>query len=767
MPLNLFLTFDVESNRPGNYITCEHVPGAPGLFWIMDELERRDARGVFFVNIYEHTRYANGWMQGILREIHGRGHEVGLHCHLNPDLDFYRQNLTLYDQDGQTRIIRYGVDFIEAATGVRPVSFRSGALRVNHDTFAALARCGIGVDSSLKYFQNRNNNNDITEYLSINKSSQYGTIKEFPITVITRDHSQARLDPNSTPDLQGLIATVEQMTAAGCKNAVFMAHSFSFLLCTDNASAAIPGTSVFMTNRKSPNYVMGQDLYLKSVFSDFLRYLGSERDRIRTALFRNAAVAGDPADPADAEFVPRIPSNGLRAWPSAEKYAKHDLAASNTTPRIYRRVPKQLILHVGTWKTGSKALQKFWALNRKQLAQNGIFYPLTESAAYMRGGNRSYQSLIATSGDPDRKARLRALAAEIYEDDQEMCLISHENICNLPATELLEFVAGLSGCRFKLALYLRRQDHYAASLYNQHVKAGVAFPGSFDDHFALFRARYDYREMIERLGAVFGLDNIVVRPYEQEAFFGGSIFADFTRHVFGLELDERFMLPKRDQNARLDRDALEFKRLINGLEDAGRADLLSLGRHLIAYGERRDSGLREAFREHNLLSPARGLDILREFADGNAWVARKMLGRHDGVLFREPPPGESDAWNAYPGLSGAKAAEIAFHVFCDLRRELERRGAEVAHLDGGSCRSSSRRSANPRPHARTIVVDLLPNLKRIWKRHFRHLKARLRRPRLYRKSIPPHLIGAEAEPGRFPSARPSPEAERAAAETLP
>jgi hypothetical protein len=30
MPLNLFLTFDVESIRPGDCVTCKHVPDAPG-----------------------------------------------------------------------------------------------------------------------------------------------------------------------------------------------------------------------------------------------------------------------------------------------------------------------------------------------------------------------------------------------------------------------------------------------------------------------------------------------------------------------------------------------------------------------------------------------------------------------------------------------------------------------------------------------------------------------------------------------------------------
>jgi peptidoglycan/xylan/chitin deacetylase (PgdA/CDA1 family) len=736
MALNLFLTFDVESNRPGNYITCEHVPGAPGLFWIMDELERHGARGVFFVNVYEHTRYADGWMQDILRQIHNRGHEVGLHCHSNPDLEFYRRSLTSYDLEGQTRIIRYGVDFIEGATGSRPVSFRSGALRVNDDTFAALEKCGVRVDSSLKFFQNKNNNNDINEYLSINRPTEYGRLKEFPITVVSRDGSQARLDPNSTPDAQALIAAVEQMVAASCRHAVFMAHSFSFVLCTDNAAAALPGTSIFMKNRKPPNYVMGEDIAMKAVFVNFLEFLESQNGRVRSALLRETTTTDDRPTVTGVEFVPWIPSNGLRAWPTAEKYAKHATIAKKMPQLSYRTAPKRLMLHVGTWKTGSKALQKFWALNKEELRRRGIFYPLDVNASYMKGGNRSYQSLIATTGDTARRARLQELAEEISASDCETALVSHENICNLSRPELLEFVSCLSGCTFDVVLYVRRQDHYAESLYNQHVKAGVAFSGSFDEHFENYRSRYDYRQMVERLGAVFGLESIVVRPYEQEAFFEGSIFADFGHHALGMAIDDSFAMPKRDQNSRLDRDALEFKRIANSL-NRGKDETRKLGRYLIKYCEGADPRIGMAFQDHNLLSPAERARLLATFADGNAWIARELLGRDDGILFREVAPDTQDAWTPHAGLTAAKATEIAFHVYQTLLGELQQRDREIVRLKEGRRGRPWRAKASvaQRP---TVEVGLA--VKRFWKRQFRQGRALVSRLRSGLKPKPSRLL---------------------------
>jgi peptidoglycan/xylan/chitin deacetylase (PgdA/CDA1 family) len=663
MPLKLFLTFDVESKRSHNYITCEHVPGAPGIYWIMDELERHGLRGVFFVNVYEHTRYPAGWMQDLLRQIHARGHEVALHCHPNRNLEFYRRDLLRHDAEGQAKILRYGMEFIETAIGRPPVSFRAGALRLNDDTLRALEACNLPIDSSLAYSTGPGNPNAVSAYASVNRATTYGNILEFPITVLDRGGRLARLDPNVTPDLDALTAAVDQMIAAGCEHAVMIAHSFSFVLCTHDASSALPGTPVFKKDKQK--YAMGQDSYAKSVFSGVLQFLQSSRGQVEHALFSDVARVRDQSSCGRTEFVPLVGNNGLRSWPTIEDYAKSE--RKRRKPRHCPR-PKQVVLHVGTWKTGTKALQKFFALNRQALEREGVQYPLTRGAPYMEGGNQTYQNRVATSGGADRRERLKALAHEVHASTCNLCLISHENICNLPQSQLLEFVSCLPGCTFKIVLYLRRQDSYAESLYNQHVKAGAAFPGTFEEHFTRYRERYDYHRMILKLAAVFGAQSILVRPYEKQQFHGETLFADFMHHVLDQELAGRYALPDRDQNARLDRDALEFKRLINRL-DGPREHKRQIGKHLIRYCETVDPRIREAFQAHTLLSPERRIQLLQSFADGNAWIAREYLGRPDGVLFLQPSPSPEDAWTPYPGLGADKAAELAFHVYQAMQRE--------------------------------------------------------------------------------------------------
>lgn len=694
--LNLFLTFDVESNRPGDYITCAHIPGSPGLYWIMDQLERHGLRGVFFVNVYEHSRYPDGWMAGLLRDIHERGHEVGLHCHPNRDLRFYRRPLPKYDVEGQTKIVRYGADLIEAATGQRPTAFRAGALRLNQDTFAALARCGFEVDSSLMYFNAENQANEIDRYLSVNRRAVYGTVHEFPVTVVDRDGRRARLDPNAIPDSSALIAALEQMIATGCADAVWIAHSFSFVLSSHDPPTT--GSDHALFKRRELTYAIDQDAQLEAVFVDFLRFVAAAGARVRTTLFRDVAL-GQPT--AAVDFVPRVPFNGLRAWPTVQDYQKQRRRSRWRRHPTYRSRPKRLVLHAGTWKTGSKALQKFWATNQKTLCQRGLFYPLAIAAPYMGESNQSYQSRLATTGDEDREARLRALAAEIDASDCDTCLVSHENICNLTAEELLEFVARLSGCTITVVLYLRRQDHYAESLYNQHVKGGIAFAGTFEEHLDRYRDRYDYRRMVNKLAEVFGADHVIVRPYEREQFHAGTIYADFMHHGLGQEIDDSLVIPARDRNSRLDRDALELKRIVNA-SGVDRARRLQLGKRLAGYAESIDPRAGMAFQEHDLLSPEQRTQLLAGYAEGNAWVARRFLSRDDGVLFREPLPAAQEAWTAYAGLTREKAAEILLHVHGAMHDELEQKDAEIGRLK-----------------ARRRWRGLGPALGRLWRRHRR------------------------------------------------
>ena len=124
--------------------------------------------------------------------------------------------------------------------------------------------------------------------------------------------------------------------------------------------------------------------------------------------------------------------------------------------------------------------------------------------------------------------------------------------------------------------------------------------------------------------AAFGETNIVVRPYEEAQFHGGSLVADFL-DVVGVERDG-LALPSERINTSLNRDVLEFQRLMNRLPLAP-SEKRRFFRQLIALTQRTSgSGL---FDESPVLDEARRAEIRRYYASGNAAVAEKYLGRRD------------------------------------------------------------------------------------------------------------------------------------------
>lgn len=230
-PLSLFLTIDTEDayfERP-HMITGEGIGRDYGVYGILDELEARSMRATFFVNVYESERQPPGVIEGVVREIAERGHEIGLHTHPSPSLDFYQRPLFRLKPQHQADILRWGVERLERWAGCRIASFRAGGYALNQDTFTALAEVGIAIDSSW-FFPSANNH---MARSTVNAVTEHGSLVEVPVTTVLREaregeleHRKLDLDWLSTEHLRAALGAV---VGAGAGFAMFMMHSFSFI----------------------------------------------------------------------------------------------------------------------------------------------------------------------------------------------------------------------------------------------------------------------------------------------------------------------------------------------------------------------------------------------------------------------------------------------------------------------------------------------------------------------------------------------------------
>jgi len=286
-PTTLFLTIDTEDayfSRP-ILMTGEGVGREFGVFGILDALDAHRMKATFFVNVYETDRQPTGVVEGVVREIVERGHEVGLHSHPSPCSELYGRPLFRLSQQQQTDILRWGVDLIERWVGLPPVSFRAGGYALDDRTFAAMEEVGIAIDSSCFY----PSANNCQERFTVNAVAAHGRIVEAPVTTVLQLAGDAvkhtKLDFNWL-SVDELMAALGAVADHGAGFATFMMHSFSFIeKATRREGEPSPPGAIFTSEDVFGCYV---DVYgprpeLRASFPSFLERIAAEpRLRVRT-----------------------------------------------------------------------------------------------------------------------------------------------------------------------------------------------------------------------------------------------------------------------------------------------------------------------------------------------------------------------------------------------------------------------------------------------------------------------------------------------------
>ena len=148
---------------------------------------------------------------------------------------------------------------------------------------------------------------------------------------------------------------------------------------------------------------------------------------------------------------------------------------------------KTIHLHIGMFKTGTTAIQRYCHKNRDILREQGLLYPA--SLCLEDNGHVYLPSvLLAECGHKhpswlkDHEAHTDCWEQTLEEIESSDCsdvLLSNEHFChfaiNKDTMSLAMLVADiLSGYQVRAVVYLRRVDHYYLSWYNQLVKMGAA-----------------------------------------------------------------------------------------------------------------------------------------------------------------------------------------------------------------------------------------------------------------------------------------------------
>ena len=190
----------------------------------------------------------------------------------------------------------------------------------------------------------------------------------------------------------------------------------------------------------------------------------------------------------------------------------------------------KLLLHIGSHKTASTSIQHFCALNRDLLKSYGCLYPKNKDSAYVF--NFLAAQLAFGKGDLTKRY-LQEVRTKAEREKCHTVIISAESFYAMTWFFLdiqgkqyegdywqneARLIKELSKCcegydEVGVVCYLRPQDDYAASLYNQFVKNTFGICDSFEEFIETARPLFDYKSHIQLWENVFGTDFISLRNY--------------------------------------------------------------------------------------------------------------------------------------------------------------------------------------------------------------------------------------------------------------
>lgn len=321
----------------------------------------------------------------------------------------------------------------------------------------------------------------------------------------------------------------------------------------------------------------------------------------------------------------------------------------------------KLVVHIGTHKTGTTALQLFLGANRQALAARGVCYASAGLNA------NPVANAIATDALDDAREFFAASVREAQRSDAEALLVSAENFyCMALVGAVLSERPEEAAARDE-RLYVqrlrevipaevthttvvgcfRRPDRFAESLYNQRVKY-ERYHQDFDAYLSAIAPMLDYHRIASVWADVFGRESCRFRTYEAVA---DRLEEDFLREAVGVTDTTGFQRVGSRENERISRDVLELKRELN--RELSASEQHRAYKITCMLDALRPASVAEPECHQQHLSPARRAELLERLApETDALVAAFSLLPFPALAE------DADSWSAYGGLTEHRRREL-------------------------------------------------------------------------------------------------------------
>ena len=328
-----------------------------------------------------------------------------------------------------------------------------------------------------------------------------------------------------------------------------------------------------------------------------------------------------------------------------------------------------IYLHIGATKTGSTALQRFLEQSFSKLLEFGILYPNFRSediSTPMQPGQNYWHGYYFEETDGSGDLELFKKCIQYCREHSLHSIVISNDDFLIRWPDRIGQLAGKLDANIKIICYVRRQDHYFEAAWKQwghkFVAANDLFASLEDPQYVnWFSANFmDWHKAIAPWAKNFGIENLIVWPYEKEQMPEG-ILPDFLNKINVVWPEKPVINSTSNDGARANigfsRDVIEFLYFNREIRDSV-GNLADAQIYAMVNTGLSDNFRKKTFDSYGILPPKDRISLLEKFETSNQLLAHEALGRADGRLFYEPWPAPDENWEPYEGLSVEKLTPI-------------------------------------------------------------------------------------------------------------
>lgn len=359
---------------------------------------------------------------------------------------------------------------------------------------------------------------------------------------------------------------------------------------------------------------------------------------------------------------------------------------------------KTLYIHIGTSKTGTTTIQTYCGINREQLKSKGVLFPIMpyhyDRITENRNGHFLY-AMIYENGVRNKEKEKQVLKQELDYivdcfKDYDNVLLSEESIWWATATrrkglwKYLQEHSQQNNYQVKIIVYLRRQDQFMMSRYNQIIKTDTGggtqrFYEYFKDMNGKYKCVMNYRQRLDYMAKFFPKENIVVKRFDRSYFYNGDLNADFL-HILGVEIDDTFVELPKDENLGISVQSGELKRVLNRLGTMTFAENQKLLQMLNECEELLPK------REVSIMTTEHIEKFMKKFIDDNESIAVDYIGDGKPMFdynYKKKPVWSYEDKNYHEEviLFFAKAIDSVYKENIQLKKENERLNNNIEKIN--------------------------------------------------------------------------------------